>query len=134
MDIGDKAKALHDDKSQKLNCAQCVLCSLSEKTGLDDGAARRLASGFGGGMRCGEICGAVSGGAMAIGLAASDGDGTAQGMTAPLVTELCRSFKKQYGALRCSELVAANGGKQMCPELISYCARLAAAIIESNKK
>ena len=44
------------------NCAQAVLLAFSDLTKLDPDTARRIASGFGGGMaRMREVCGAVSG-------------------------------------------------------------------------
>lgn len=133
MDHGIKAQALHDDKSLKLNCAQCTLMSLEDITGLDEDTARRIASGFGGGMRSGEACGALSGAVMALDLALSDGDGTKDGMIAPVIKTLSGKFREDWGALRCDELVALYGGKGRCPEFISYCARLAAAVTEDEK-
>ena len=51
------------------NCAQAVLLAFSDLTKLDPDTARRIASGFGGGMaRMREVCGAVSGMFMAAGL------------------------------------------------------------------
>lgn len=50
------------------NCAQSVLSTFSEKYDLDQKDALKLTCGFGGGMRSGEICGAVSGAVMVIGL------------------------------------------------------------------
>jgi C_GCAxxG_C_C family probable redox protein len=51
----------------KYNCAQAVLGAFCEESGLDINIAFKLANGFGGGIRCGETCGAVSGAVMAIG-------------------------------------------------------------------
>ena len=55
------------------NCCQSVLCSLAEHTGLAEPTAVALAVGFGGGMLTGNVCGAVTGGMMAIGLACTAG-------------------------------------------------------------
>ena len=51
------------------NCAQSVLGVFCEDCGLDRETAMKLASGFGAGMaRKQEVCGAVSGAIMVIGL------------------------------------------------------------------
>ena len=65
MGAKEKALALH---SQGFNCAQAVLGALGDYTGLDEKTALALTAGFGGGVRCGEICGAASGAVMALGL------------------------------------------------------------------
>ena len=54
--------------SDGFNCAQAVLAVFCEKYHMDKETALKLAGGFGGGMRSGEICGAVSGAVMVIGL------------------------------------------------------------------
>ncbi len=50
------------------NCSQSVFAVFCEKYGLASEQALKIACGFGGGMRCGELCGAVTGGVMVIGL------------------------------------------------------------------
>ena len=50
-------------------CSQAVLSTLSPELGLDENTAFKVASAFGGGMvRHGEVCGAVTGALMALGL------------------------------------------------------------------
>lgn len=51
-----------------LNCCQCVLLTFSEELGLDKKSAIKIASGFGGGMCRGEVCGAVTGAIMVLSL------------------------------------------------------------------
>ena len=50
------------------NCSQAVLGSFSEQFGLDCDKACKAATGFGGGMRMGGTCGAVTGTFMVLGL------------------------------------------------------------------
>ena len=50
------------------NCAQSVLSVFCEAYGLDAITARKLAAGLGAGARKGELCGAVSGAVIVIGL------------------------------------------------------------------
>jgi C_GCAxxG_C_C family probable redox protein len=56
-------------RGQKLNCAEAVLCSMMQFWGEDGDFAPRIATAFGGGI-CGRqgLCGALTGGLMAIGL------------------------------------------------------------------
>ena len=64
---GEEAKALFENG---YNCSQAVFLVFCEQYGLSRETAARLASSFGGGMgRLREVCGAVSGMLMAIGLA-----------------------------------------------------------------
>ena len=51
MSIQESAIAYHDNG---FNCAQSVLAALQEETGLDESTAKRVAAGFGGGVRCGH--------------------------------------------------------------------------------
>lgn len=71
MNIQETAVAYH---TNGCNCAQSVLMALQNETGLDEDTSRRVATGFGGGVRCGEICGSISGAVMAFGLAADPGN------------------------------------------------------------
>ena len=67
MDHGEKAEKLF---KEGYNCAQSVLCAFEDVTGFERETAAKLASSFGGGLgRMREVCGAVSGAAMVLGLA-----------------------------------------------------------------
>ena len=66
MDHEMKAAQLFSDG---YNCAQAVAAAFSDVTGLDEKRSARMASSFGGGMgRMREVCGAVSGMLMVLGL------------------------------------------------------------------
>ena len=82
MNIQETAVAYH---TNGCNCAQSVLMALQNETGLDEDTSRRVATGFGGGVRCGEICGSITGAVMAFGLAADQA-------TASLFPAICRRF------------------------------------------
>jgi C_GCAxxG_C_C family probable redox protein len=66
----DRVKAASElIATRQMNCAQAVLNSYCEDLGLDKNIALRLAQGFGAGMgRTDNICGAVSGAYMVLGL------------------------------------------------------------------
>ena len=50
------------------NCAQSVAAVFCEKYGMDKSIVLKMCSGLGAGFRSGEICGAVSGAVLVIGL------------------------------------------------------------------
>lgn len=64
----------HSDLAEKLflegyNCSQAVLAAFEDVTGISRREALRLSSSFGGGMgRLREVCGAVTGAFMVLGL------------------------------------------------------------------
>jgi C_GCAxxG_C_C family probable redox protein len=99
-------------RSGKMHCAEAVLAAIRNNfapTAADD--VVRLAAGFGGGSGAGCICGAVSGGTMALGLVLTD----EKKRVAQLTRELHKWFKEQYGAT-CCKLITARG-KNGCPLL-----------------
>jgi C_GCAxxG_C_C family probable redox protein len=129
-EIVEKAKGIH---ALKFNCTQSVLCALAEYTDLDDHNAKAVSAGFGGGLRSGEVCGAVTGAIMAMGLTvARDGIGSKDAPIAAMTKKLVLDFREKFGTLRCDELLEAAGGHGRCDEFISYCAQLAAAIIDED--
>ena len=113
MDVKEKAVALH---KEGCNSAQSVLCSLEEYTKLPFETAKRVAEGFGGGVRCGEICGSVTGAIMAMGL-------VKERPIADQTRDFTQQFKEKMGCLRCAELLEKNGGKGNCNTFIGYCAQ-----------
>lgn len=51
-----------------MNCAQCVLLAYQDMTGMTEEQCWGIGTGFGGGVRYGGICGAISGAVMVLGL------------------------------------------------------------------
>ncbi len=123
MTVNEQAIAYH---ANGCNCAQSVLCALSAYTGLDENTAQRIAAGFGGGVRCGEICGAISGGVMALGMADAR---TASAKT----MQLTGKFRAEHGCVRCQELTQKYGGKGHCDVMISFAAQAAEAILKESR-
>ena len=113
MALSEEAVKLHGEGN---NCAQCVLMTAGKYTGLDVDMARRVSAGFGGGVRSGEICGAISGAVMALGLLGEDGRAVAG-----LSRQCVEAFRQQYGCVRCLELKRAGIS---CDELIAFGAAL----------
>jgi C_GCAxxG_C_C family probable redox protein len=93
-------------------CSSAVFSAFSDKMGLDSEAAKKIACGFGAGIsKTGNICGAVSGAIMVIGLKygkAKQGDDAATEKTRALVREFIQEFTEHHGSVNCSELLGYN--------------------------
>ena len=57
-----------DYYGHNFNCSQGVFTAYAVEHGIDEKIALKLATNFGGGARKGEMCGAVSGALMVLGL------------------------------------------------------------------
>ncbi len=109
----ERARQLH---KEGYNCSQCVAMVFDDAVGMDSGVIARLSSGFGGGVGGQrQVCGAVSGMTMVIGV---------KKYTAPVckpelyktVQEYCGAFKRLNGSIVCGELL--QPGRKPCMELI----------------
>ena len=125
----EKAIAFHD---KGYNCAQAVACSFCEEFGIDQGEMFRIAEGFGFGMGIMDMCGALSGMMMVIGLENSVGDPEkgklTKGDTYKKVKAYINKFAEQNGSYLCKELKGVETGKVLraCPD----CIRDAVALTE----
>ncbi len=106
---GDLAAQYHE---RGFGCAQAVLASYAGEFGLEERLALKLATGFGSGMgRMCEVCGALTGAFMVIGLkyGKENTDGTRYGSetetTYRLVAEVAAKFKRRNGSIYCRELI-----------------------------
>jgi C_GCAxxG_C_C family probable redox protein len=108
MNHSEIAQSIFD---RGFGCGQSVLSAFCEDYGLDTITALKLSTGFGSGMgRMGEVCGALTGGFMVIGLKYgkinSDGSkyGPATETTYALVADLARRFRERNQTMFCKEL------------------------------
>ncbi len=107
-------KAVEMYKTTGFNCSQSVLSQFAAQFGMDRDTALRAACGFGAGMgRSGNMCGAVTGGMIVLGLR--------YGMTDPESPEdkektyeeigkLLERFKAIHGSANCTELMGVDIG------------------------
>ena len=97
------------------NCSQSVVCAFGDVTGLDDNFAKRLSSPFGGGMgRLREVCGAVSGVLIVLGLLEGYDDIEDISKKTELykkVQKLASDFEENNGSYICRELLGLSEGK-----------------------
>ncbi|MCX6345769.1 MAG: C-GCAxxG-C-C family protein [Armatimonadetes bacterium] len=135
--------------AQKFNCAEAVLGGLVQEFNLDCNCSPRIATAFGGGMAGqGEICGAITGAMMALGLKYGrerGDDNDSKALTYGKVRELCAAFDKQFGACGCFDLIgidlttpegleqAKEAGlhENICPKYVKFCAEKAAELIQA---
>ena len=97
--------------SSGFNCAQSVVVLFCEKYGVRREDALRLSGSFGGGVRCGEICGAVSGGAMVVGLKYGQsvpGDLAAKQLCAEKTVEFINAFRAKNKDITCRDLLGCD--------------------------
>ena len=132
MTIEERSIALH---ARGYNCCQSALCTLSDYTGLDDKTAIRLGYGFGGGLLTGNVCGAVSGGMMAIGAACTAGETPAEEKprAVALCEELQTRFRDRFGTLLCADILREHD-HDLCDTCIAFAAAAAEEIINENKR
>jgi C_GCAxxG_C_C family probable redox protein len=91
------------------NCAQSILYSFCSDFRIDQDTALKLSCGFGAGMgRKGEVCGAVTGGIIVIGLKygrGEDDDTVAKETTYAKTLELMERFSAKHGTFLCRKLL-----------------------------
>ncbi len=105
MNRCELANTYHD---QGYNCCQSIVAAFADKTGLSFEASVNVSEGFGAGAGSGELCGALSGAIMVLGLTnpvdPEDVVGSKRRVQA-LSKELQKRFSAQFGAVRCIELL-----------------------------
>ena len=90
------------------NCAQSVLLTMFEHWNLKSELIPKIATAFGGGIgRCGSICGALTGGIMAIGIRDGTNEPSVEKRTRAYerAREFYKQFERQHGSVLCRELI-----------------------------
>jgi C_GCAxxG_C_C family probable redox protein len=105
MSRSDKAEKLFKDG---FNCSQAVFSVFAGEMGIQVETAMKIACAFGGGMRLGNTCGAVTGALMAIGLkygkSRSD-ENEARDKTYVLTKQFQDRFNQAKGSVMCRDLL-----------------------------
>lgn len=92
-------------------CSQAILVTYGDCPDLSRKAAMQIASGFAGGMRLGETCGAVTGSFMVLGLrhAAENCDKVAgRADVYARMAEFVKRFRQKNGSIVCRELLGCD--------------------------
>lgn len=119
-EIEERKSAANDLHLQGYNCAQCVICNTCDLAGVNKEDVFKLAEGLGAGLGArSEVCGCISGGALAFGALVSAGFGeeVTKKDTYQLSAALVKAFQDEYGCTTCSDLLQQG---PTCGEYIMY--------------
>ena len=114
------------------NCCQAVVSVFAEDAGYDEDACMKAATYFRGGMQTGSVCGAITGGLLALGLAGMDDPQAAN--------DLIRKVRDHHnGMINCKDLLRINaesGGEKMphCNAMIRECIGYVEEILQAKGK
>ncbi|NLG53680.1 MAG: C_GCAxxG_C_C family protein [Clostridiales bacterium] len=115
------------------NCAQAVFGAFCDETGIDFETAVKIAFSFGGGIGgMGDVCGAVSGMLMVLGVKygyINPADKEAKSEHYRLVRDLVKRFETENGSIVCRELLERLKEKKCIPA-----ARPCAVLVENAAK
>lgn len=149
QDVRERAKEIALARFAELfNCAEATALGLTTAFDLDASCLPRIATGFGAGMGgCGEVCGALTGAVMALGLRygrdkAEDVD--AKNVVGAMVRELFADFENEFGSIRCIDLTECDMRtpegmqeardrklhQEFCPKFVAWAAAKAAEMLE----
>jgi C_GCAxxG_C_C family probable redox protein len=88
------------------NCSQAVFSAYASQLGIDEETALKLASPFGGGVaRQGEVCGAVTGALLALGLKRGNASLENKEETYRIADEFVKRFQEGHGTILCRDLI-----------------------------
>ncbi len=109
ISIDSRVKLAVNFFEQGYNCAQAVFMAYSDLYGIEAETAAKLATSFGGGMgRLREVCGAVSGMFLVLGMEypfTDISDKSAKNLNYKKVQEVANAFKAEMGSYICADLL-----------------------------
>ena len=98
--------------NQGYTCTQSILASFAARYDLPQNLAFRMGEPFGAGISCtGDMCGAVTGGILVLGLqygSPLSSDNAARLLTYRRVQELIHRFKEIHRSIQCTDLLGYN--------------------------
>ena len=115
----ERRKQFSPDGRPVYNCCQSVVSIFTQDVGYDEETCMKVATYFRGGMQMGSVCGAITGGLMALGLAGID--------DSQVLNEFYRKIRENHdGLMNCKDLLRVNaerGGEKMphCNAMICEC-------------
>ncbi len=131
------------------NCSQSVAAAFADVTGMDADTLLKLSCAFGGGFaRQRNICGAVSGMGLVMGLLTADATPGAKKDCYALMQKMSTDFSAEFGSIICSELLSGNIAadhspvpaqrtpeyyhKRSCKDCVRFAAKLVSEEINKN--
>ena len=99
---------------EKYNCCQSIFLPYSKLFGIDRETALKMSSGFGGGIaRMGEICGAINGAVMVLGLkygSTDNKDIEQKEKLNSIIRDFVKKFKISHKNIYCRTLLTEDEG------------------------
>jgi len=148
---GKKADKALKYFANNFNCSQSVFTVFATEMGIPEALALKLSTEFGGGARCGQICGAVSGALMVLGLKfghshSDDADEKARAYA--IAVDFNNRFSAKSGSIICKDLLRydlsipeemavikeKNLFKTICPNMITNAVDILEQILVENEK
>lgn len=115
INIEERKQKAIDNFKAGYNCSQAVFMAYSDLFEIDEKLAKQISAPFGGGMgRLGEVCGALSGAFMSVGLrypADNPNDKTAKAENYKAVQRVAEPFRQKFGTIVCRDLLDAKRQK-----------------------
>lgn len=147
MNKTEKALSLF---SNNFNCSQAVFTAFAVDFGIDEKTALMLGTSFGGGARNAEICGAVSGALLVLGLKYGhyDAEDNEQKSRAyEIAVDYTKRFKEKNGSVVCRDLLGydltvpedkvlikeKNLFKTVCPEMVKSAVLILEEVLNEYK-
>ncbi len=96
---------------ERFLCSQAVVAAFAKECGITEEQAFKLGTAFGTGMRRGEVCGAVTGALMVIGLLygqKSGSDTLGRSRAYDAAERMMDRFTERCGSYLCSELLGCD--------------------------
>ncbi len=146
----------HEEKAveyykSNFNCSQGVFTTYATEHGIDEKLALRLATNFGGGARKGEMCGAVSGALMVLGLLYGHFESSDPGSKSKayaMSEEYMNRFIAENGSVVCRDLLGYDLSKPeerekimekdlfktFCPDMVRSAVRILDELLEEYPK
>ena len=117
----DRCAMAYQYRKEGYNCAQAVAASFADLTGLTPETMMAAAKGFGGGVGGSfqELCGAVSGAVLVLGMLDPDvteTDRAGRKRVYPKAKALRDRFEETFGHIHCGDLRAARPGHSQGPQ------------------
>ena len=124
-----RAEELRANTETHYNCNQATLLPFAEDE-IPEEQIMRLSTYFGSGMRMGSVCGAITGGLMALGLKGK-GDGAT-------LQKYYKTLRVRHGSLNCADLLrkAKEAGlpqKQHCDGMVFECVQLVEELLKEEE-
>ena len=116
--MSEKTKHAVELHNRGYNCAQAVACTFCESFGMKEEDLFRISEAFGLGMGMMDMCGAVTGMLMVIGMDNSigslDNGAPTKADTYQKARRYIEKFREKNGSCYCRELKGVDSGKMLC--------------------